>query len=465
MDEVKQMLTHVLKPDTQAILLLCAHFGQFHDTEAQPLTLGEYNTLANWLKQEQMRPADLLDADIQKKLLEVPNLSADRLITLLKRGFTLGLTVEKWMSQGIWVMCRSDEDYPKKLKASLRHQAPAILYGVGNWSLLEGGGLAIVGSRNVDEDGTTYSRQIAQSCAESEMQVISGGARGVDQVSMLNALEAGGTVVGVMADSLARASVSSKYRNHITQKHLALISPYDPEAGFSVGNAMGRNKHIYALADYSLVVCSDLAKGGTWAGAIEALEKRPATPVFVRNVISLPGNQELLRRGAKSFPEPPWEMPITLLLAPHLVDSVSNNLENQSLVASELPEQITIDDQDKALLQNSFRTDPQSDSDSQSGLTVDDVPEIYEVVLSILCHFLQQPTDCKTLVEVLNSRSENVTENQVRNWLERAIAEGKIKKEKVKRKTVYSVVNSRTSKIEPLGNSDQLSILHQSLGN
>jgi len=30
---------------------------------------------------------------------------------------------------------------------------------------------------------------------------------------------------------------------------------------------MGRNKLIYAMADYGLVVSADCEKGGTWAGA------------------------------------------------------------------------------------------------------------------------------------------------------------------------------------------------------
>jgi predicted Rossmann fold nucleotide-binding protein DprA/Smf involved in DNA uptake len=53
--------------------------------------------------------------------------------------------------------------------------------------------------------------------------------------------------------------------------------------GFNVGHAMQRNKLIYALADAALVVTSDFEKGGTWAGAIEQLEKLRFVPVFVRN--------------------------------------------------------------------------------------------------------------------------------------------------------------------------------------
>jgi len=56
-------MNHILPPDTQAILLLCASFGQNRQTEPQPLTLSEYNYLAGWLLKNQKRPADLLSSN------------------------------------------------------------------------------------------------------------------------------------------------------------------------------------------------------------------------------------------------------------------------------------------------------------------------------------------------------------------------------------------------------------------
>lgn len=144
---------------------------------------------------------------------------------------------------------------------------------MGNQELLSQGGLAVVGSREVDEAGLKYTQRVAQSCAEQGIQIVSGGARGVDQAAIIAAVEAGGTTVGVLADSLTKAAVSGKYRAGIREKRLTLVSAYDPDARFHVGNAMGRNKYIYALADYALVVSSTFNQGGTWAGATEALER------------------------------------------------------------------------------------------------------------------------------------------------------------------------------------------------
>lgn len=59
---------HILPPDTQAILLLCASFGQNRQTEPLPLTLSEYNLLTEWLLENQMRPGDLLETTAIEKI-------------------------------------------------------------------------------------------------------------------------------------------------------------------------------------------------------------------------------------------------------------------------------------------------------------------------------------------------------------------------------------------------------------
>ena len=86
---------------------------------------------------------------------------------------------------------------------------------------------------------------------------------------------------------------------------MVLMSPCDPSAGFNVGNAMQRNKLIYALADASLVVSSDLNKGGTWAGASEQLDKLKFVPVYVRSTGELSDGLDALRKkGAIPWPNP-----------------------------------------------------------------------------------------------------------------------------------------------------------------
>ena len=297
------MTTELITENAKAILLLCGRFGS-GDSEVNPLNIREYDEVAAWLIQKNWWPADLLCEENQGALTEAfAPVAPERMKALLGRGASMAISIEKWINKGLWVLCRSDEDYPQRLKQHLKRLAPPILYGAGDRSLLSKGGLAVVGSRNINGEAESFARAVGRSAAQAGMQLVSGAARGVDETAMHGAFEEGGAVVGIMADSLLRAAVSGKYREGIRSGQLTLISPYNPEARFNVGNAMGRNKYIYALAEYAVVVSSDFEKGGTWAGAEEELRRDRGRPVFVRSGSGVPkGNTELLNKGAKPFP-------------------------------------------------------------------------------------------------------------------------------------------------------------------
>jgi predicted Rossmann fold nucleotide-binding protein DprA/Smf involved in DNA uptake len=298
-----------IHPDTQAGLLLIGTFAKEIDPDAKPLNLREYNALAKWLVQRQKRPADLLtDAVGLYEEAEAGLPESKRIRALLSRGMQMAAAVERWQRLGLWVVGRGEERYPKRLLRHLHSSAPPLLYGAGDMARLALGGLAIVGSRDIDEEGLAIARRVAERCAGADMQVISGGARGVDQAALSGALAAGGGVVAVLSDRLDRVATSREAKEHIRGGVLTLVTPYEPEANFTVGRAMGRNKIIYTLADYALVVRFTKGEGGSWAGAVEQLGRNDpeaaCVPVFVR-VARNPeeGWRELREKGARPFPE------------------------------------------------------------------------------------------------------------------------------------------------------------------
>jgi predicted Rossmann fold nucleotide-binding protein DprA/Smf involved in DNA uptake len=290
-------------PNTQAVLLLCAYFSSAGKGEAKPLTPTEYGRFAQWLHLQGKKPECLFyEFDEVMESWNDPKgkIPAERVSELLARGTAMGIAMEKWERAGLWVITRGDAAYPKRLKKRLSFNAPPLFFGVGNKELLNCGGLAFVGSRGIKEDDVVYAKTLASKAAMEGINVLSGGAKGVDETAMLAALEAEGNVVGVMADGLLKAAISGKYRSHLMSNNLVLISPYYPEAGFSAGNAMGRNKYIYCLADHAVVVRSDEGKGGTWAGATENL-KKAWVPLFVKAQSDASGNQALIGLGARSL--------------------------------------------------------------------------------------------------------------------------------------------------------------------
>ncbi len=150
-----------------------------------------------------------------------------------------------------------------------------------------------------------YTMSIGRLAARAGRTLVSGGAKGIDQAAMRGALEDGGKVCGVLADSLEKTTMNRDHRNVLLDGQLVLITPYDPSAGFHVGNAMQRNKLIYALAEASLVVSSDFNKGGTWTGAVEQLDKLKFVPVYVRSTGDSSQALDALRsKGARLWPNP-----------------------------------------------------------------------------------------------------------------------------------------------------------------
>ena len=204
------MSSHMLSPDSQSILLLCGTLGQDRTACPKPLSPAEFHRLALWMKSNDMRPNELLLPGFIDKLKAFNDAKIDlnRIKSLLNRGGALAFSVEAWTNRGLWILSVVDESYPRRWRDRLGHNAPPLIYGAGNRDLLSKGGLAIIGSRDVDEVGTDVTRTVAKMGAINGIQIISGGARGVDSEAMQAALTNGGCVAGVLADSLSRESVS-----------------------------------------------------------------------------------------------------------------------------------------------------------------------------------------------------------------------------------------------------------------
>ena len=131
---------------------------------------------------------------------------------------------------------------------------------------------------------------------------------------------------------MARLVVDRGNREALMEGQLTLVTPYDPHAGFNVGNAMQRNKLIYAFADAGLVVSSDVNKGGTWAGAKEQLDRYQFGPLYVRPAVETsPGLQALVAKGTAVWGNPGNADEFRQLLHPVASDFVSVQDSNLTL--------------------------------------------------------------------------------------------------------------------------------------
>jgi predicted Rossmann fold nucleotide-binding protein DprA/Smf involved in DNA uptake len=289
------------------MVALCSRvaFAPKQENQAKPLTTTEWNGLAVRVAGSSWgRPRGLLGrtAEELRAALDLDQTMADRLAHLLDRAGLASLELERLANRGIWVTTRIDEGYPGRWKERLGSQAPPVVFGAGSTRLLTRTGVAVVGSRDVDAMGAEFAEEVGRRCARARLLVVSGGARGVDRLALGAALALEGDGVAVLADSLDRLARGAENRRFVVDGRLTLVSPYHPGAGFQIGNAMARNKLVYCLADYAVVVASAHRSGGTWFGAVENL-RHGWVPLFVRDDEGAPpGNRALIDDGAIALP-------------------------------------------------------------------------------------------------------------------------------------------------------------------
>ncbi len=293
--------------DSKVTLLLGSRLTIRKDSDLTPLTMREWNILEKKLTASGLdSPEDLLGLgvnDIQQHL-DFSEEEAVRITKLLDRIELMELSLAYYADKGIQVVTRNEEMYPQRYRERLKDSAPLVLFYAGEPALMGQPGIAVVGSRHLDPIGQACAEFVGNTCGLSGLVLYSGGAKGVDCISTQAALEARGTGVSVLAHSLEQTIRDDLTKKAIERKDLCLVTPYTPDAGFSVGTAMGRNRLIYCLADYAIVVASDAEKGGTWAGATETL-KAGWVPVFILEHADMPeGNRLLIQKGGIPFSHP-----------------------------------------------------------------------------------------------------------------------------------------------------------------
>src|SRR6476660_76433 len=185
------VMTLSLSANTQAALLLTAPLiVGASETSVDLLSHKEYRKVYSQLAQFDLQPADLIERKPAQLPQELTTLVDNtRLRQLLDRGFQLTQALGRWQTRAIWITGHTDENYPDRIKKRLPDHAPPVIYGCGEHRLLERGGLAVVGSRAVDDWLTTYTEDVGRLAAQSDTLIISGGARGIDQASMRGALD------------------------------------------------------------------------------------------------------------------------------------------------------------------------------------------------------------------------------------------------------------------------------------
>lgn len=290
-----------MNQDSNAILTLCSHICVGEGV--QPLEPKEYSELAQKLILAEKTPKDLFDfsTDDFKSILDFNTEQIARVVRLLDRNASLSFELSQYQNMGIETVTRADLNYPKKLKKILSKTCPPIFYYAGDLSLLERQYIGYVGARTVTTEDVNFTIQAVRKTVSLGYGVVSGGAKGIDTISGKEALLNNGFTVEYLSDSLLKKLKKSDVVKNIQQGKLLLMSVSKPDAGFNVGMAMMRNRYIYAQSIGTVIIHSDLNKGGTWNGANENLKNGWCTTLCWDH--PYPGNQALIKNGAVPISE------------------------------------------------------------------------------------------------------------------------------------------------------------------
>lgn len=384
-------------------ILLCSYLG-VNNGNYKPYTALQWSELGNKIINSKIgEPAKLLNMDKESIInsIKIREEEADRIVNLLSRGANIAFLLEDLSRKGISIVTRSDIEYPKKLKSTLKKYSPPILFYCGDLSLANKIGIGIVGSRNIDDEGIKFTQLLAKKAVEEKLVVFSGGAKGVDEISETTALNNQGYVVSILADSLSKKIMSKAIRDNILSGKQLLLTANNPDAPFSVANAMNRNKYIYALSNGTFVVASDYNKGGTWAGAVENIKKGWVN-TFVWNNNKYIGNTELIKKGGVGIED-------------------LNNISIKELISNKVKrmDQLNIFDFDKTDKRVPFERENiiGENEDEYSSSDYD----VYNIAINLMLNLLKEP---KSIEEV--TASLNITKSQAITWINRALNEGKI---------------------------------------
>ena len=187
--------------------------------------------------------------------------------------------------------------------------------------------VAIVGSRKPSAYGREVTEQLAGDLATAGCIIVSGLALGIDGIAQKAALEAGGTVIGVIPNELPDISPQTNYKlaMNIIKNGGAIISEWKKGDGKVVNrwSFLERNRLVSGLAD-AVIITEAAERSGTLNTAAHALSQG-------RDVFAVPGNitsplsagcNALLKQGAYPATE---AKDILQIIAPEQLKKSSQN--------------------------------------------------------------------------------------------------------------------------------------------
>lgn len=215
--------------------------------------------------------------------------------SLLNDGYRKNLS-ELFEREKLRAVTRVSEDYPSALKE--RADAPLVLYGKGDFSLLKTRMLTVVGSRRTPPAALKLAAKICEQVS-SHLTILTGTADGGDRAAAEGALAGSGKVIALAAGGFSHLPQGNfQLLNRVAERGLLLSahSFFTPVRVFSYER---RNALLAALGEGVFVIGAGEKSGALiTAGYAEKFGKKIFALPYAPGTAAGTGCNALIKKGA-----------------------------------------------------------------------------------------------------------------------------------------------------------------------
>lgn len=272
-----------------AALLFCCDLRAFKQA---PLSLGEWLQVEKVIRSQGLKGPASLFAYNYNELVEVLDINEEiayKMTERLKHFPIFFNLLNQLESQGLSIITKYDELYPKVLKRKLKRMTPIYFYYCGSMENITKG-VTIAGLQSLTKEDNQTVNKLVDKAIEDGYCLVSNDNKGVDKAALTYMLHHGGRVVMFTCSNIKEKQ--NTYRRYLRNGQLLLLSFVDPNRYFNVPNGLQNNKYACIFADYHLIVSSKINYGATWFTIIQNIHHHYSKIIVRDNDYS--GNKRLL---------------------------------------------------------------------------------------------------------------------------------------------------------------------------
>lgn len=266
-----------------------------------------FNHLRNCLAEDKLSWSDFLHLPLKTRILKFSFLSGEanrKLDKALNQPQIIVNLLQRIQEERIFSLSPAEKNYPPRITRELGLEAPPFLFCKGNFGCLKKKNIAIVGTRRPSSFGINATQSYTALLARQGINIVSGGAMGIDTAAHISALSAGGATTIVLPQGIFRFKAQSALLPLIDWKRTLIVSSFPPDEPFQKRHAVFRNSIVAAIADSVIVPETPLRSGTAYVIRHILAHRRPLFTILYNKPepLSASGNRSLVSAGAIPLP-------------------------------------------------------------------------------------------------------------------------------------------------------------------